>query len=99
MAIQGVEPLNPALVKTYTHDLLALLNETDIIKSKGFLRSFINRIVIEGSLGTIYYKLPVPFKWKEHDKFSVLPIVSIGGAGGLISRTLPAVLTALYINI
>jgi hypothetical protein len=66
-----VKLLSPAEVKAYTRDLVALLTETDIVKSKGFLRSFIDRIIIEGNKGTIYFKLPVPPEWKEKEEFSV----------------------------
>jgi len=97
MAIQGVEPLNPALVKSYAHDLFTLLTETDIVKSKVFLRSFIDRIVIEGTMGTIHYKLPVPYKWKEQDEFSVLPIEPPKWSRG-DSNPLPPACKALLIK-
>jgi site-specific DNA recombinase len=83
MATQGVEPLSVAKVKGYVHDLMALLTETDIIRSKSFLRSFIDKIVIQGTGGKINYKLPVPPKWQEHIEFSALPIEPPSGAGGI----------------
>jgi hypothetical protein len=83
MTIHGVEPLNSETVKSCNRDLLSLLTETDIASSKRFLRSFISRIVIEETKGTIYYKLPVPPEWKEQDEFSVLPIEPPSGAGGV----------------
>ena len=69
--------------QTDAHDLLSLLTETDVVISKGFLRSFIHRIVIEKMKGTIHYKLPVPHSWNEQDEFSVLPIEPPSGAGGI----------------
>ncbi len=62
MATKGVEPLDAARVKEYIHDLATLLMET---------RSFIEKIVIHGTDGKIYYKLPVPSKWQEQEEFSV----------------------------
>jgi hypothetical protein len=82
MATKGVKPLDAVRVKEYVHDLAALLTETDIIRSKSFLRSFIEKIVIYGSEGKIHYKLPVPSKWQEQEEFSVLPIEPPSGEGG-----------------
>lgn len=71
--------LSPVLV---SNDLRILLTETDIARSKSFLRSFIQKIVIHGDRGTIYSKLPVPTSWKETEDI-VLPIVPFGGAEGI----------------
>jgi hypothetical protein len=87
MAMRGVEPLNSKAVKIYTRDLLNLLTETDIVKGKGFLRSFIRRIFIQGPKGRVYYKLPVSPEWKEQDKLSVLPIEPPSGEGGTRTPT------------
>jgi len=70
--------LSAEQVKSYACDLRSLLTETDITKSKAFLRSFVEKIVIHGTTGTIYYKLPVPAHWQERDEV-VLPIVPFGG--------------------
>jgi hypothetical protein len=51
------------------------------------LRSFIDRVVVEGTKGKIYYNLPVPPEWKEQDEFSVLPVGSPSGDGVTIGRT------------
>jgi site-specific DNA recombinase len=83
IATRGVEPLSVAKVKDYVHDLMALLTETDIIRSKSFLRSFIENIVIHGTEGKIYYKLPVPPDGKRVVSVGVLPIDTPGGAGGV----------------
>ena len=53
----------------------------DVAKSKAFLRSFVEKIVIHGNTGTIYYKLPVPAQWQEK-KDVVLPIVHPSGDRG-----------------
>ena len=81
MTLHGVLHVDAEQVKSYACDLRSLLTETDITKSKAFLRSFVEKIVIHGTTGTIYYKLPVPAHWQERDEV-VLPIVPLGGAEG-----------------
>jgi hypothetical protein len=66
---------------------MALLTETDIIRSKSFLRSFIEKIVIHGTEGKIYYKLPVPPDGKRVESVGVLPIDTPGGEGGTRTPT------------
>ena len=91
MTLRGVRHLDAELVKTYAADLRLLLSEGDITQSKAFLRSFIQKIVIDGNKATIHYKLPVPSQWPEYDEVGVLPIVPPSEAGGI--RT-PYLLTA-----
>ena len=73
--------LDAEQVKSYARDLRNLLNETDIVKSKAFLRSFVEKIVIRGTTATVYYKLPVPAQWQEKEDV-VLPIVPPSGDRG-----------------
>ena len=47
MAVIGAKLVYPAEVISYTRDLVTLLIETDIIRSKGFLRAFVDRIIID----------------------------------------------------
>ena len=62
------------------------LKETGFTGSKTLLRSFIKRIVINGDMATIYYKLPMPPNGKKKQSVGVLPIVTPGGAGISIGR-------------
>jgi hypothetical protein len=55
---------------------------TGIVKSKAFLRSFIENIIIDGNICTIHYKLPIPITWHESDDL-VLPTEPFGGAEGI----------------
>jgi site-specific DNA recombinase len=87
MATQGMEPLDASQIKNYVRDLGALLADTDVLKSKNFLRTFLEKIIINGTEGKIYYKLPVPSKWQEQEEFSVLPIVPPSGEGGTRTPT------------
>lgn len=61
------------------------MSESDIVQSKAFLRSFVEKIVIEGSKCTVYYKLPVPITWQKSEEL-VLPIEPFGGLSGSIAK-------------
>ena len=92
MIAQGVQEVDVDLVKSYTRDLKALLDEAHITERKSFLRSFIKRIEINGNEAVIHYRLPLPQKIGKAEGVSeVLPMVTPGGAGGI--RT-PYLLTA-----
>ena len=87
MELRGARYLDAELVRSYAGDMRALLTEVDITKSKAFLRSFVEKIVIDGTKGTIRYKLPVPAQWPEQEEILVLPIVSPSGEGGTRTPT------------
>ena len=82
MTIHGVQYVDVDQIKSYCRDLRGLLSETDIVKSKAFLRSFVEKVVIEVSKCTIRYKLPVPATWQKSEDL-VLPIDTPSGAGGI----------------
>ncbi|MFH0769018.1 MAG: hypothetical protein V1932_05580 [Chloroflexota bacterium] len=84
---QGVQRVDTEQVKSYARDLRSLLTEMDVARSKTFLRSFVEKIVIHESTGTIYYRLPVPDHWKETEEV-VLPIVPLGGPFGTVPELL-----------
>ena len=86
MTLHGVQYVDVDHAKSYCSDLRNLLSETDIVKSKAFLRSFVEKVVIEGRKCTILYKLPVPATWQKSEDL-VLPIEPSSGVVGLISRT------------
>ena len=69
-------------VKSYASDLRSLLTETDIARSKGFLRTFIKKITVYEDRVTICYKLPVPCQWNETEDV-VLPTGPLGGPEGI----------------
>ena len=60
MVAQGVEEVDIDMVKSYTRDLKSLLEESDIIERRAFLRSFIKRIEISSDKAVVYYHLPLP---------------------------------------
>ena len=57
--------------------------EADLTERKAFLRSFIERIEVNGSEATIRYRLPLPQGGKTLDRVSVLPVDAPGGAEGI----------------
>ena len=86
MIVQGVEEVDMDVVKSYTRDLKALIEESDIAERKSFLRSFIKRIEINRNEVVVHYHLPLPQNEKGERVREVLPIDTFGGAGGI--RTL-----------
>ena len=95
MTIRGVQYVDADQIKSYCNDLRGLLSETDIVKSKAFLRSFVEKVVIEGSECTIHYKLPVPANWQKSEDL-VLPIEPLSGVGGTIGRTFKRTFTLTF---
>ena len=91
MVAHGVDEVDIAAVKGYARDLRDLLEESDYTARKGFLRSFVKRVEIDKSEVTVRYRLPLPPDGRTEDRVSVLPIDTLGGAGGI--RT-PYLLTA-----
>ncbi len=82
MTIHGVQYVDVDQVKSYCSDLRSLLSEIDIVKSKAFLRSFVEKVVIEGNKCAIRYKLPVPATWQESEDL-VLPTEPSSGDRGI----------------
>ena len=87
MTLHGVQHVNSEQVKASANDIRTLLAETDIARNKGFLRSFIEKMMIHGDRGTIFYKLPFPASWRETEEL-VLPIVPFGGLKGTVPELL-----------
>lgn len=81
--LQGVQHLDVEKVKVYAQDLYNLLGEVDFTQSKTFLRSFVKRITIDGDKAKIEYNLPMPPDGKKMESVGVLPIDTLGGAGGI----------------
>jgi site-specific DNA recombinase len=76
---QGVDEVDISAVKNYAKDLRNVLEESDYIERKGFLRSFVKRVEVDKSEVTVRYKLPLPPDGRSEDRVSVLPIDTFGG--------------------
>ena len=83
MIAEGAERLDLMAVKAHVHDLKSLLTESDVARSKAFLRSFVKRIEVAADKVTLWYKLPLPAGSGKKDNTEVLPIVTSGGAEGI----------------
>jgi site-specific DNA recombinase len=83
MVAQGVDEVDINIVRSYTHDLKSLLEESEITEKKTFLRSFIKRIDINKDKATVHYHLPLPNNENRKVEAEVLPIVTSGGDRGI----------------
>jgi site-specific DNA recombinase len=84
IVVQGVQPVDIEMVKTYAEDLRSLLADVDFIRRKTFLRSFVKRITIERDTARIQYRLPMPSEnQKKEQSEEVLPIIPFGGDRGI----------------
>ena len=95
IAAQSADEVDLATVKAYANDLKSLLEEAGFAERKGFLRSFIERIEVDGDQVTIRYRLPLPGKGNPREDVRVLPIDTPGGAGGIRTPDLLNAIEAL----
>jgi site-specific DNA recombinase len=87
MVVKKVNEVDLNTIKTYANELREILGSASILEQKAFLRSFIKRIEVNKDKVVIRYKLPGAGSGFIKGDESVLPIVSIGGAGVTIGRT------------
>jgi len=71
-------PFNLKTLKTYAHDLADLLNKGSIVEQKSFLRSFIERIVVNHPEAEVFYNIPIINNKGRTSKSEVLPMLQIG---------------------
>jgi site-specific DNA recombinase len=83
MVVEGVQHVEAEAIKSYAQDLQSLLEEGDFTQSKTFLRSFVKKVIINGSKAKIQYHLPMPPDQKRTQSVGVLPIETLGGEGGI----------------
>ena len=74
-------------VKSYAQDLKSLLEEADIAQRKSFIKSFVKRIIVDGKNVKVSYKLPGGNGLGVES--AVLPIETLGGAGGIRTPASP----------
>ncbi len=77
--LQQTQVLDMKAVKDYVTDLKDLLEEAENTERKAFLRSFVERIMVDNNRVTVEYKFPVPPS-NDGKKKIVLPTVKAGGA-------------------
>lgn len=87
MTAQGYRHIDINIIHSYVEDLKAILYESEVSQRKAFLRSFVEKIIIDKGKAKLYYKLPIPPDKKRYDGVGVLPIDTPSGAGVTIGRT------------
>jgi site-specific DNA recombinase len=83
MTLQGYQQVDVDTVRSYAMDLRGLLDESEVTQRKAFLRSFVNKIVVEKEKVRLYYNLPVPPDGRKTETVGVLPIDTPSGAEGI----------------
>ena len=89
IVVQGVHEVDASTVKNYARDLHSLLEESELSEKKVFLKSFIDRITVNGNMATVNYRLPLPDKRRDELDLSVLPIDTPVGQTGLLQNQRP----------
>jgi site-specific DNA recombinase len=80
---EGVEQIEVSEVKAYARDIRAMLEEADFTKSKAFLRTFVERMDMDGTDVRVRYRLPLPPDGRFEDRVPVLPIDTPSGDRGI----------------
>lgn len=71
-------PFNAQSLKAYVQDLADLLSKGSIVEQKSFLRSFIERIVVNHPEAEVFYNIPIINNKGRTSKSEVLPMLQIG---------------------
>ncbi|MDD5644713.1 MAG: recombinase family protein [bacterium] len=74
-------PFNAKNLKDYVQDLADLLSKGSIVEQKSFLRSFIERIVVNHPEAEVFYNIPIINNKGRTSKSEVLPMLQIGSPG------------------
>ncbi len=79
---QTTPRVDGTVVRAYVDEVLEQLGRSELTAARGFLRSFVKRVNVDGDVATIRYTLPLPPEGSRTDFATVLPTVTLGGAGG-----------------
>ena len=66
------------VIQGYVENLSSLLASSSIVEKRGFLKSFVNEIIVVDGMVTINYTLPMPPDNSEEEKLSILPFIRNG---------------------
>jgi site-specific DNA recombinase len=86
--LQIIEPADPEIVRNYVRDLKQLLEESELVKKRAFLKSFVDRIEVGESTVKVNYTIPMPPSNLAIETVGVLPIIQNGSAYGIRTRGL-----------
>ena len=79
MSQRKIELASPEVVRKYVKDLHQLLDNSDLLEKKAFIKSFVKEIKVTGNEGRIMYTFPIPPDNHEDEGLGVLPTVRYGG--------------------
>jgi DNA invertase Pin-like site-specific DNA recombinase len=83
--LNEIQRVDLTIVKAYVENLSALLNRAHTRECKALLRSFIEKIIVNGNRITIEYRLPVP-PYNNKRQNLVLPFIKPGGSNKAIAK-------------
>ncbi len=66
------------VIQGYVENLSSLLASSSIVEKRGFLKSFVNEIIVVDGMITINYRLPMPPENSEEENVAVLPFIQHG---------------------
>jgi site-specific DNA recombinase len=74
----SIQLANSEVVREYVRDLKKLLEQSSIVEQKAFLKSFVERIEVDGASAKVIYTMPMPPENLPADTVEVLPFVHNG---------------------
>ncbi len=77
---QMIELADPQIVQSYVKDLKQLLEESELVQKKAFLKTFVERIEVDESEAKVIYTIPMPPANLATETVGVLPFIQDGSA-------------------
>ena len=75
---QTIQLADPEIVRGYVKDLKQLLEESELVEKKAFLKSFVERIEVGESTAKVIYTIPMPPSNLTTETVGVLPFIQDG---------------------
>ena len=77
---QTIKLADPEIVRGFVTDLKKLLEESELVEKKAFLKSFVERIEVGESEAKVIYTIPMPPSNVATETVRVLPFIQNGSA-------------------
>ena len=81
-------------MRSYVKDLKQLLEKSQLVEEKAFLKSFVERIEVGDTDAKVTYAIPMPPNNLETETIGVLPFIENGSAYGICYRVSQRVILA-----